>query len=174
MIKNAKYRYKKNVILALAALLVGVATATLLPSPVFVQAQQQEQKIRECGPEDAKNPNPANPCIPGDKIKPQPNPAAENTCNPGESCSVTRILGNNSLIVMYINPIIRTLTAIIGVVIVIALVVSGIQYSASGGDPSAIAAAKKRIMNVIIALLAYIFMAAFINWLLPGGLIGIS
>ncbi len=169
MIKIAKYRHKKNIVLAFAALLFGLGMVFAAPSPVFAQDQP---KVRECTEADSKNPNPADPCLPKDKVTSTPNPAAANACKKGESCTVTRILGNSQLVQMYINPLIRTLTAIIGIVIVIAIVVSGIQYAGSAGDPSKVAAAKKRIMNVILALLAYIFMAAFINWLIPGGLVG--
>ncbi len=167
MIKIAKYHHKK-IILAFIALLLGAGMVFATPLPTFAQEQP---KIRECTEEDTKNPNPASPCLPA-KIKPTTNSAVEKKCSQGESCTVTRILSDSGLVQMFINPLIRTLTAIIGVVIVIAIVISGIQYSASGGDPSKVAAAKKRIMNVILALLAYIFMAAFINWLLPGGLVG--
>lgn len=73
------------------------------------------------------------------------------------------------LYVKYINPIIRMLSALVGVAAVIGLVIGGIRYSSSGGDPGQAAAAKKQIRNVIIALLAYLFLLAGLNWLVPGG-----
>jgi len=71
----------------------------------------------------------------------------------------------------YINPLIAFLTAIAGVIIVISIIAGGVQYSAAGGDPSKVAAAKNRITNAIIALIAIIFLFAFLQWLVPGGLL---
>lgn len=71
----------------------------------------------------------------------------------------------------YINPFVAFLSGIAGLIIVISIVAGGVQYSAAGGDPSKVAAAKKRITNAIIALVALIFLFAFLQWLVPGGLI---
>jgi hypothetical protein len=49
------------------------------------------------------------------------------------------------------------------------LVVGGIQYAASGGDPNGVAAAKKRIANAIIALVTFGLLWAFLNWIIPNG-----
>lgn len=70
----------------------------------------------------------------------------------------------------YINPFVAFLTAVAGIAIVIAIIVGGVQYSSAGADPSKVAAAKQRIVNAIIALLSLIFLFAFIQWLVPGGL----
>ena len=53
---------------------------------------------------------------------------------------------------------------------VIGIIISGIQYSASAGDPTAMAKAKKRIIEIIIGVLAYGLLWGFLNWLIPGGL----
>lgn len=71
----------------------------------------------------------------------------------------------------YINPLVAFLSALAGIVIVISIIVGGVQYSAAGADPSKVAAAKHRITNAIISLLALIFMFAFLQWLVPGGLL---
>lgn len=74
------------------------------------------------------------------------------------------------------NPIITTflrvinfLSAGVGVVVTIVLIVAGIQYSSAGGDPSKVKAAKTRITNAVIALIAYFFLFAFLQWIIPGG-----
>lgn len=72
----------------------------------------------------------------------------------------------------YINPFVAFLTALAGVVIVVSIIAGGVQYSAAGADPSKVAAAKHRITSAIIALLCLIFLFAFIQWLVPGGLFG--
>ncbi|HEX8762697.1 MAG TPA: hypothetical protein VF733_02945 [Candidatus Saccharimonadales bacterium] len=162
MINIAKYFNKTT-----ASLFVGLfIVAAVLVVPLSVHAQQQN------GPPtcQADQPlDPKNPCIPAQGV-PKTEPVT-GLCTQGQACTANKLLGNNPLIQKYVNPLIVTLTAVIGVVIVIALVVSGIQYSSAAGDSSQIAAAKKRIINVIIALIAYVFMGGFINWLIPGGII---
>ncbi len=71
----------------------------------------------------------------------------------------------------YINPFVAFLSAIAGIVIVISIIVGGVQYSAAGADPGKVAAAKQRITNAIISLLCLIFLFAFLQWLVPGGLL---
>ena len=56
----------------------------------------------------------------------------------------------------------------VGLVVVGSIIVGGIQYSASRGDPQATAQAINRIRSSLIALLIYIFGFAFLNYLLPG------
>ena len=70
----------------------------------------------------------------------------------------------------YVNPAIALMSGIAGVAVVISIVLGGIQYSAAGGDPGKVAAARNRISKAIIALLAFLFLFAFLNWLLPGGI----
>lgn len=71
----------------------------------------------------------------------------------------------------YINPAVRFLTAGVGIVVTIMIIVGGIQYASSGGDPQAVTAAKQRIRNALLALLAYAFVFAVLEWLIPGDLL---
>lgn len=75
------------------------------------------------------------------------------------------------LLSKYINPVINLLSAGIGVAIVISLVAAGIQYSGSAGDPGKVSAAKQRIFNALLALAGFIFLYAFLQWVVPGGLL---
>ncbi len=70
----------------------------------------------------------------------------------------------------YINPVLNFLAIGFGLIVTITVVVSGIQYITSGGNPQAIGAAKKRIFNAVLSLLLFIFMWALLQWLVPGGL----
>ena len=70
-----------------------------------------------------------------------------------------------------VNPGIRIMTAIVGIIVAISLVIAAITYGAAGGDPSKVGAAKKRITNTIVALIAYIFMFGLLQWLVPGGIL---
>lgn len=80
--------------------------------------------------------------------------------------------GMNCIISTYINPVVAFLAAMAGVAVVISIVAGAIQYSSAGGDPGKVAAARARITKAVIALLAFIFLYAFINYLLPGGVNG--
>ena len=78
--------------------------------------------------------------------------------------------GQCDLIDTYVNPIIEVLGAIFGVIAVISIILGGIQFSASSGDPQKAAAAKQRIINTVIAIVAFLFLYAFLQFLIPGGI----
>jgi hypothetical protein len=46
---------------------------------------------------------------------------------------------------------------------------AGVQYTLARDDPTAVAHAKERIVNNLIALLVFIFAYALINYVVPGG-----
>jgi len=70
----------------------------------------------------------------------------------------------------YINPAIKLLTGAVGVVAVISIIYAGIQYTTSAGDPKRVSDAKNRITQTVLALLAYAFLYAFLQFLVPGGI----
>ena len=72
-------------------------------------------------------------------------------------------------IVEDINLIVNFLSVGVGVVVIGMLILGGIQYSLAGDKPEAVNAAKQRIINALIALVAYLFIFAFVQWLVPGG-----
>lgn len=72
-------------------------------------------------------------------------------------------------IVIWLNWGLSVLSAIVGVGAIIMTIVAGLQYSASRDNPQGVQAAKQKIANVVIGLAAYIFLWAFLNWLIPGG-----
>lgn len=74
------------------------------------------------------------------------------------------------LIALYVNPLINILSILVGLVVAASLVLGGIQYSAAGSDPQKVSAAKSRISNTLMAFLAYAFLYAFLNFLIPGGI----
>lgn len=93
-------------------------------------------------------------------------------CDPAlQSCSKSSgcVGADCGLIRRYFNPVINFLTAVVGIVVTIAIIVGGIQYSTSADDPQKVAAAKARIINAVLAMLAFIFLWAFLQWLVPGG-----
>lgn len=78
---------------------------------------------------------------------------------------------NENPIVKDIRTITKVLAAGVGVVITGSIIVGGIQYAAAGGNPNAVTAAKQRISNSLIALLTFMFIMAFLEWIIPGGLV---
>lgn len=70
-------------------------------------------------------------------------------------------------IYIYLRGIIVFLGGLIGLAVVISIIVAGIQYSASNGNPQNVAKAKERLVNAVIGLLLYIFLAAILRYLIP-------
>ena len=64
---------------------------------------------------------------------------------------------------------INVVSGIVGLIVVISIIIGGIQYTTAGGDPQKVAAAKGRVFNSIFAFLAYLFLYAFLQYLVPGG-----
>lgn len=97
------------------------------------------------------------PCIPS-KIKNTGDVALKNKS------------GIQKIIDKYINPFSKLLAGLVGVVSAISLVYAGIQYASSAGDPGKVQAARDRIVKTVIALLAFLFLFGFLQWLVPGGI----
>ena len=76
-----------------------------------------------------------------------------------------------SLYSSYINPAINLLSGLVVLVAIVSIIIAGIMYSSSGGDPQKTAKAKGRIINTLLALLAYIFLYSFLQFIIPGGLL---
>jgi len=70
----------------------------------------------------------------------------------------------------YVTAIINFLSAGVGIVVVTMVAVGGVQYMMAGGNPQATQAAIKRISNALIALVIFIFLWAFLSWIVPGGM----
>jgi|GEM_PF-4203278 len=88
-------------------------------------------------------------------------PAAD----PNASC------GDNGcdLISKYLDPFINLFSVTFGFIAVASIIMGGIQYASSTGDPQKVTAAKQRITNTLIALAAYFFLYGFLQFLIPGG-----
>jgi len=56
------------------------------------------------------------------------------------------------------------------VLLVGSIVVGGIQYSVSQGNPQKTAAARDRIISALIGLALFSLMAVILQWLIPGGI----
>lgn len=67
----------------------------------------------------------------------------------------------------YLRGIIIFLGGAIGLAVVITIIVAGIQYSSSAGNPANITKAKERLINAVIGLVLYLFLAAILRYLVP-------
>lgn len=94
----------------------------------------------------------------------------QNSGNFEADCKSDSLNKDNCGIISYLVTFTRILSGLVGIVIVIMITIGGIQYAAAGPDPGAVVAAKKRIINAILALALYVFMFAFLQWLVPGGI----
>lgn len=86
-------------------------------------------------------------------------------CDPGATCDKN----NCDFITKYLNPFINLFTIIFGLLAAISLIIGGIQYASSAGDPQKASAAKGRISKTVMAFFAYAFLYGFLQFLVPGG-----
>jgi hypothetical protein len=86
-------------------------------------------------------------------------------------CDAATLNSSNCKIYFWLARFVRALSALAGIAVVIMVVVGGIEYAASKDNPQATAAAKNRIKNAILALVMYIFAFAFLQWIVPGGVV---
>jgi len=91
----------------------------------------------------------------------------------GDACQAGSTTGYcatyHNPIIDAVFAIIRFLSAGVGIVIVASTMFAGIQYTLARDDPTAVAHAKERIVNNLIALLIFIFAFSLINYVVPGG-----
>ncbi len=88
-------------------------------------------------------------------------PKPPTNCTSGGSCDLVSI---------YIEPVINLLSGLVGIVAVISLISAGIMHATAEGDPQKASRARARIVNTLIALIAYFFLYAFLQFLIPNGL----
>lgn len=115
-----------------------------------------------CNSGDFTNPQPRTTNMPDDLTNNTPDQGITN-----DNCSTNS--DKCDLTAEYINPIINFLAILVGVIVVISVVLGGIQYSAAGDNPQAVSAARSRIINALIAALAFLFLWGFLQFIVPGG-----
>ena len=80
----------------------------------------------------------------------------------GDNC-----IGGTNPIYTYLRSIIFFMGGAIGLAVVITIIVAGIQYSSSAGNAANITQAKERLINAVIGLVLYLFLAAMLRYLVP-------
>lgn len=69
-----------------------------------------------------------------------------------------------------VYAIIRFMALGVGIIVVISIVIAGIQYTSSEGNPEVTQQAKDRIRFTMFGLFLYIFAYTIMQYLVPGGL----
>lgn len=113
------------------------------------------------------NPTPA-PVVNADPAATDPSTELDTKPN---DCKDSQLTQDNCAIVRYLVIFINVLSVTVGVVVTAVIVWGGIEYSTSGGDPSKVQAAKKKIYNGVFSLIAFIFTYAFLQYIVPGGVL---
>lgn len=83
-------------------------------------------------------------------------------CDDGEGGGVYDIL----------SIVLNVLTIGVGVLGVLGITISGIQYATAADNEQQMAKAKQRIIEVVIGLAIYAVMYGVLQWLIPGGIFG--
>jgi hypothetical protein len=86
-------------------------------------------------------------------------------CDANPSASVCQERGQNVL-PNRIEDVINLLLYIIGIASVLVIIIGGIRYVVSGGDPSAITSAKNTIIYAVIGLVVAVLSYAIVNFVL--------
>ncbi|HEU5005096.1 MAG TPA: hypothetical protein VFT49_03375 [Candidatus Saccharimonadales bacterium] len=69
-----------------------------------------------------------------------------------------------------VRTVVNIASGLVGVIVVGMVILGGIQYSLARDNSNEIGAAQKRIANALIALVLYMLIFGFLQWLIPGGL----
>lgn len=86
-------------------------------------------------------------------------------------CSDIKNNSDQCGIVNMANAAIKFLSAMVGVVVVAMLIAGGVRYVSAGSDPQAVTKAKEMIRNAIFAIIVFMFLFGFLDWIVPGGLL---
>lgn len=70
----------------------------------------------------------------------------------------------------YVNPAISVLSVLAGLAAVIGIVIGGIQYASSSGDPQKAVAARGKITKAMLGLLTFLFLYSLLQFFSPGGI----
>ena len=70
---------------------------------------------------------------------------------------------------MIIGSVLEILTYGVGILGVLGLVLVGTKYLTAGGNEEQTQKAKRRLLEIVIGLVAYVILWAIVNWLMPGG-----
>ncbi len=62
---------------------------------------------------------------------------------------------------------VNIMSALIVVLAIVGIVISGVQYLTAGGNEDQIKKSKRRIFEIVIGMAAYAVLYGFLSWLIP-------
>ncbi|MEX1995220.1 MAG: hypothetical protein WD887_00380 [Candidatus Saccharimonadales bacterium] len=171
----SKKQTRINFVKYLPALIVTLLVGAVVSFPAMVQAATDPtdgtKTVRPC-PSGQAHPAGSTACKPIKKAKDCPdgkvNVSDPTKCSPTDD-ELSKSLSTNP-IVRQLNNIVGFLSAGVAIIVIGVIILGGIQYAMAGDNPTAISAAKQRILNGLIAFAAFLLTFAFLNWLIPGGI----
>lgn len=83
----------------------------------------------------------------------------------------TAILPSDWKIEDILNMVLAVVTTGVGIAAVGSIVFAGVMYITARDNAAQVSKAKTMIMNTIIGIIAYILMWAFLEWIIPGGIL---
>ncbi len=89
--------------------------------------------------------------------------------DPAVSASANCNKQNCSIISNYIDPLIVLLNVVVGISVLIGIIFGSLQIITSAGDPQKAANGRGHVRSALIALVAYIVLYAFLQFIIPGG-----
>jgi hypothetical protein len=125
---------------------------TILAEILFVPLALNTQRVMACGSDEVEI------SVPVDQG--------------GTKCIKSGSNEDDNAILNYLRPIIIFITAGVGMVLVLMIIIAGIRWIISQGNPQGIAAAQKLLFGAVVSLLVFIFAVAILNYLIPGKLFG--
>ena len=75
--------------------------------------------------------------------------------------------GNGESVKSILTFVVNIMSIGVGILGVIGISITGIQYLTAGGNEDQVRKAKRRMFEIVIGLAAYAIAAALLNWLLP-------
>lgn len=104
-------------------------------------------------------------------------PTAESTNSPnapGGGGATTSILPSDWGVSDILKLILNIVVYGLGAAAVLGVIIAGIMYMTARDNEAQVAKAKTRLFEVVIGLVAWAVMFAVLNWLIPGGLVGVD
>ena len=83
----------------------------------------------------------------------------------------TAIIPSDWKIEDILNMVLVVVTTGVGIAAVGSIVFAGVLYITARDNAAQVSKAKTMIMNTIIGIIAYILMWAFLEWIIPGGIL---
>lgn len=97
-------------------------------------------------------------------------PATVGAVDPiGDACQTnpdSAICNDDTTVDSIVKTVINVLLFIIGIISVIMIIIGGLRYTASGGDSSAVTAAKNTILYAVVGLVIALIAFAVVNWVI--------